>query len=350
MLSQLKAFAGTIGILAGSLAVTSLTCAAAAPSEWPRISGTFLQLLDEHQTWSKQKWEELFASLQALQQKQIVVQWVVSDRRASYLSKRFASGATDVLEEVLRRSDEAGMQVTIGLARTTDYWSRIEGPAPQVSAYFQALRTDSVAAATELKPRLAGHRSFSGWYLPEEIDDVNWRKPDNRKVLLNHITALTTTLHELTPGVPVLLSTFSQGRSSPDGFADFWKTALAQSHVDKLLFQDGIGVRNLNLQELDLYLGALNAAGLGPKVTPVIELFEQTEGPPLDERPFKAKPAAFERILEQLKVEAVGPRQSVFGFSVPEYMTPIGGPLATDLYNRYRAELSVPVDWTSNLK
>lgn len=93
------------------------------------------------------------------------------------------------------------------------------------------------------------------------------------------------------------------------------------------------------MSELEIYLAALKDAGLIGKVSPVVELFEQTEGPPISDKPFEAQPAAWDRIRSQIQLERRFARGFPIGFSVPEYMTPLGGKAAGELYSRYLTEL-----------
>ena len=306
-----------------------------------QLSGTFIQLLDEHRFWTSERWDQLFGYFRELHLNELIVQWVVSDRVAFYPSKVFESSGNDSVAMLLSRADDAGMRVLLGLARTNDYWSRVEGDPKEVRQYLEKLRGESITAAAELAPVVRSHRSFAGWYITEEIDDINWRKQDARDLLITHMTDLTSRLRALTPNATVSVSMFSQARSSPAAFAEFWQTFLKQTKVDRLLFQDGIGVGKLDLPEVEVYLTALKEAGLASSVDPVIELFKQTSGPPIDDHEFKAAPATIERIKDQIHVESRLTSASVIGFSVPEYMTPLGGEAARELYREYLAELQL---------
>jgi hypothetical protein len=68
----------------------------------------------------------------------------------------------------------------------------------------------------------------------------------------------------------------------------------------------------------------------------VVESFTQVEGPPLDENPFRAVPTPIERLLRQLETASRYSSGHVLAFSVPEYMTPLGGEDAERLFREYR--------------
>src|SRR5262249_45342717 len=72
----------------------------------------------------------------------------------------------------------------------------------------------------------------------------------------------------------------------------------------------------------------------------VVELMRQASGPPLDSAPFSAVPGPLDRILRQIEIAAQYSSGGIIGFSVPEYMTPLGGQAANELFSRYRLLIS----------
>jgi hypothetical protein len=77
--------------------------------------------------------------------------------------------------------------------------------------------------------------AFAGWYLPEEIDDINWRIPEARRKLLRHLGRVSASLRKLTPGAGIAISTFSNARMSPAQFRDFWRDAFDHTVLSRVL-------------------------------------------------------------------------------------------------------------------
>lgn len=226
----------------------------------------------------------------------------------------------------------------MGLYLDSEYWSRVaEGQT--TSAYLSGLRGRSLAIARDLTPLMKQQPAFAGWYLPEEIDDSNWQIPEARRELLRHLGLVSASLNELTPGAGIAISTFSNARVSPAQFRDLWAEAFHKSALSRVLLQDGIGVHKLELNEFPLYADALAEAArfAGRDFGIVVELFQQTAGLPLDTGPFHASPAPWERVRAQLDI-AHRFTSCVVGFSVPEYMTPLGIRGAELLYADYLKE------------
>jgi hypothetical protein len=304
-----------------------------AQSARPKISGTFLQLTTDHKNWTEEKWSELFGYFRRLQLSYVIVQWTVYDDTTFY-----GPASDAALEKVLARAAQSGMKVWIGLFHDSQYWNRI-GDRPAVTArYLQQLRSRSLAAARDLAPRLKEHPGFAGWYLPEEIDDINWQRPEVRKELLRHLELESKELRVLAPDANVAISSFSNARLSPAQFQNFWSSVFRATSIGTVFLQDGVGVGKLELDELPLYAGALAQAARaeGRDFRMVVELFRQTSGQPFDSGPFKASPAALQRIRRQLEI-AHQFTDLLVGFSVPEYMTPLGVAGAEQLYRDYLA-------------
>jgi hypothetical protein len=305
----------------------------------PRLGGSFIQVLEEHGNWNSARWDQLFETLNRAGIHELIVQWTVLNGVAIYPSRAFRSIANAPLENILARADAAGMRVLIGLVHETDYWTNIQHDPAAVSAYLSKLRTKSELATHELALVVKSHPSFAGWYVPEEVDDVNWRKPEARKVLFTHISALARELRKETPKATIAISAFSQGKTSPDAYRQFWDDFFQAASLNTVLFQDGLGVNKLDLHEVPMYLQPLRDAAdkHGRTVQCVVELFRQVAGIPIDNSEFKAVPGPIARIREQLGIAARFSTGQIVGFSVPEYMTPAGGEAASQLLGQYLA-------------
>jgi hypothetical protein len=321
------------------LAAALVLAAAPARAADPPLQGTFLQLTQSHGTWTRAQWEALFADLRTLRMRRIVVQWSLHDGTAFYPSQRHRAVERPPLPLLLELADRDQMQVVIGLAADSGYWTSITRDADRVEVYLRRLRLRSEGVAAELAPLARAHASFAGWYVTEEVDDVNWLEPARRALLAGYLRDLTAKLKALTPGAPVAVSAFSNARCDPEALEAFWKALLAAAPVDAVLFQDSVGALKLTLGHLPLYLDTMQRAveGSGRRLGVVVELFEQVGGEPLDRGPFKAVPAAPERVQKQLALVAGRGAAGTLAFTVPDYMRPELGPQAARLWDDYRA-------------
>ncbi len=313
-------------------------CAATGSAPAARLQGTVIQFNPAHELWTRSDWAKLVRSLRALGMTQIVVQWSVADAAAYYRSRQFRSGPMPPLGPLLDLADEANMRVLVGLAHDNGFWTRIGGDPEQVERYLGDLRTRSLQAARELAPLVAQHRSFEGWYLSEEIDDVNWRDPQRRAILGAHLKAVTTELRTLHPRARMAVSGFANAGIDPASLEDFWRSVLGSApELGIVLFQDGVGVGKLKLDELPPVLGAIQRAvnGRSGELRVIVEVFQQTAGPPIDQKPFAAQPAPLGRIRRQMDI-ARPFSSSLLAFTVTDYMNAGGSPPAASLFDQYR--------------
>jgi hypothetical protein len=279
----------------------------------------------------------LFERFAALGLTKLVVQWTCYEN----ISFCDNGPGSCLVETLLHHADRLGMRVLLGLVYRPDYWERIKAPAEERRAYLKELREASLATARELAPRVQQHPSFGGWYLSEEIDDVSWNGPAERRVLVEHLADLSLRLRQLTPGEHLIgVSGFSNGALDEDGLRALWMDVLGTSAIDVLLFQDGIGACKLSLEEFDDYLAAVQQATRWADrlLWVVVETYERVD---CDASDFVARPAPLARIQAQLAVAAAH-ANTLVAFSVPDYMTEFGGAAAAELLRRYRGEVIAP--------
>jgi hypothetical protein len=310
----------------------------------PALQGTFMQLRVD-QRWTDARLRALFLDFRRLGLSRLVVQWTVVGNNAFYPSHTFEALPDPPVEPILALGDEFGIRVRVGLAHDPEFWKHIgiETAPRDLEAYLQRLRRRSIAAARELAPLVRQHRSFEGWFLTEEIDDVNWLVPERRVLMRSYLADLRDALHSLEPAANVAVSGFSNAYCDPATLEAFWRELLSASHIDVLLFQDGIGAHKLELRYCGLYLAAIRRAaeGSGRALSVVAELFDQVEGPPVTDGSFKAVPAQVDRLERQIGLAGEASTDGIFAFSVPDYMVPDAGAdagrLFTDYLKRYRA-------------
>ena len=305
------------------------------------LQGSYIQLLDEHSRWSSLKWQALFDHLAALQVEYVVVQWSAFDRRPFYRAVPVPSAPDMPIESIIHMAYASGMRVLIGLSHDSSYWTRV-ARSDRRAFLAERLRINR-QAALDLRPVVAAHPAFAGWYITEEIDDINWTDPGDRLALFNYLRELSSHLRKLTPNSHVGVSGFVNRRTDPHTLSDFWIELLARAPgIDQVYFQDGIGVDKVTIAELPRYYGAMRDAttAAGRELVPVVEAFRQTAGPPISKGEFKAVPTTMRRLNDQIAIaNSYAPRHVVFG--VPEYMTPSGGETAARLYQQYRSSRGV---------
>ena len=312
-------------LLAAGLAVPFVVrpygLALALAERSPMLSGTFLQLLTEHRTWREEQWVRLFDAFRRLRLSRVIVQWVISESQPFFASPR-AGVVRSPLQMIFELGEKTNIQVIIGLVHDPDYWLRITQPSATVAGYLANRESRIVQLLTEIAPLARNYRSFAGWFMNEEIDDINWHEPAATSVLYSYLQRVSDYLRLALPGAPIAISGFSNAHGTPAQLEVFWRELLsAAPAIGTVLFQDGIGARKLTLENLSQYLRAVRAAtdATGRRLWSVVELFEQTGGAPLDSGEFRASAAPFPRVAAQLQVEAAY-ASALIAFSAADYL------------------------------
>ncbi|HBR14294.1 MAG TPA: hypothetical protein DD723_01975 [Candidatus Omnitrophica bacterium] len=300
------------------------------------LKGTFIQLLSAHQGWTKEDWEGLFAYLRQLKVSYLIVQWSVFDKLEFFNDGNNQSRVDAPLNFILNEAEKAGMNVFVGLELDPDYWNEIARDTSFVKNYLADMSHASKELADRLAPLVKKYDSFQGWYITQEIDDSNWRTFESQQILFDHLNDLGAHLHKLFPDKRVALSGFCNAEMTPGVFELFWDSLLKATPIDIVLFQDGIGADKLTFAQLPEYLASLHRATQinSRQLQVVVELFKQVTGNDTLSTQFAAEAAELERVQKQIMIDAAYGSDLV-AFSIPEYMTPLGGPQAEKLFKEY---------------
>ncbi|ADJ29584.1 DUF4434 domain-containing protein [Nitrosococcus watsonii] len=301
-----------------------------------KFTGTFLQLRINQEDWQIQEWAELISNLKKLEISKLIIQWSLYDDVPFYAIDNYQEIKNSPLNTIMELADAAGIKVLVGLAHDSGYWDNIDHDPAWVEVYLRKLLSRSSSVAEELTPLLVKHTSFGGWYITEEIDDINWRGQMARQLIINYLDRLSTYLHTITPNKKVAISCFTNAAIDPDTFKEFWESLLQPTSIDMVLFQDGIGAKKLDFSSLPLYLEAIQEATeiSSRELYIITEIFQTISDPDNNFSPFQAVPADFNRIEGQLEI-ASRYSQNIIAFSIPDYMIPETGTKARRLFEKY---------------
>ena len=314
---------------------TSQPATAAEACQTRNVSRTFMQLWRADATRPPQEWSARFAHLRRLGFSEVILQWTSYGSFVIYSDSRPGYASQSSLDTLVHTAQQHQIKLWLGLHYDPDFWSNIQGTAHLTDAYLHrrlfemSMRLNALVANVE-RADPAGE-TIAGWYISDEIDDVNWQTLTRRDVLLHYLTALRRLLHDKRPAWPVIISGFSNGKQPPQQWAAFWQDVLQRSGIDTLLFQDGIGVEKLSLPALEVYLAALGQR-LGPSHNAfgvIVELFTL---PAAGSGQTTTEAAAFPRIVKQLELARAYSRGPITVFSAPDHLLPERGQQAKKLH------------------
>lgn len=234
---------------------------------------------------SAEQWSTLMQTLHRQGFDTLVLQWT------RYGTAFADESGTQQLTLRAAAAQAAGLKVIVGLHADPDFFSRQKQSAAALEHYLGRLRVADLQQAQ----RWADASSFKpdGWYLSAEIDDLNWRSPERRALLLSWLGD-TRQLLAKRDSRPVFISSFFAGNMTPESYAGML-TDIKNRGIS-VWVQDGLGVKTLDKTQRQLYLDA--AAGCrtnAPARGIVYEIFDVTPG-----KTFSAQPLAEKERATQL--------------------------------------------------
>jgi len=327
--------------LAISIAVSSTAVAAAfedeevarrkhrydGPCHTLGVTRTYFDFSERHLQWSLSEWRGLFASFADLGLNEVVLRSTSGPGLSIYESEQLESADAEIaspLEGLVMAARETGVRVWVGLHAPENSDALAQMTNDEVDTYFlarleqqQELLLPLTLALLSMDPNGS---VFRGWYVSDRVDADLWIRGDHLKTLNSYLRQTRTMLERVQPGWPVMISAHARGSRSLSEIAKGWTAVLEGTRIDVFLFQDGVGYRNLPINDLDNWLSVLSdevqtdSRSLGVVVEPFdvgSALVASTS----------AEPAPFARVIRQLESARLHGREPVTMFSVSEYLS-----------------------------
>jgi hypothetical protein len=235
------------------------------------------------------QWREKVKEISELGFRYLVLQEIALDGKTFYPSKLappFRLGCEDPLEAVLAAADEVDIKFFIG----NDFWDDVhKGPYLMKDPAIRRLRAK---AMEEVTGRYGHHRSFHGWYFPNEA----YLMPYFDELFIDYVNDCARIAKTLMPASVNIIAPYNiRAEKSDDKFV----RQLERMNIEIIAYQDGIGVGHTKPGEPARYFEHLYKAhqeASRARIWADIELFyfeDKTQGNLL--------PADFPRILRQME-------------------------------------------------
>ncbi|HVO76528.1 MAG TPA: DUF4434 domain-containing protein [Candidatus Bathyarchaeia archaeon] len=293
----------------------------------PPITGTFIQYQDWMMKLDEAAWRRELDAMRRAGISVVIVQWLQLDN-ASFIPRD--ERAPDPTRVILEYADTHDMRVYVGLSYADFWWKRLRD-----EQYLYRAFDRSAHVAREAWKRYGRHRSFSGWYLPQEIKEANY-PPQYIIRLHDFLKRLGDYCRSLSGGKPVAIAPAMLGLNSLDQIQREYTALLLGSGVDILILQDGIGARdwgpdleNQIAQHFSVVHNACRTAGVA--MWSDVEIFRHGATPAV------SVPAPIARIRKQIAAEAPFVTSFVM-FDFFHYMSPYRGEAQKRLYDDYLRE------------
>ena len=295
-------------------------------------TGTFIQLNRGNVARSVDDWSADMSSMKGIGITHLIIQWC-SEPSISYFETESLPHEEqyDAVAHILSAAADQKMTVTLGLQQDPFYWSQITARDRVLRDYFLTRVARHAKVQAALLERFGGQAAWTGYYIPDEIDDLTWRQPGKAKRVKDYVALMCRVLREHDASRPISISAFFRSRTAPDVFVASMRNIISTNSVDKLLLQDGLGNEDPAPRYIPLYYEAFQKAWPADYASLgcVIEVFNQVSAM---SEPFKATPATPERVRIQLD-HASKFFSDLILFTYSDYANPALGEEAKKLYD-----------------
>ncbi|MEA4862572.1 MAG: DUF4434 domain-containing protein [Victivallaceae bacterium] len=277
------------------------------------------------------QWEALLSDMAGIGMEYIVLMGSALDNKTFYKSRHFESyplATEDPMQVMFDAADKLGIRIFV----SNDFYG--SWMYPEKMFFDPEVRQRRELAMAEIVERFGHHKSFYGWYWPNELDIY----PNYSELFIEYCRNCKRFADSLLAGKKALIAPYGTFHLFVD---DKFLDQLDRLEVDFVAYQDEIGVRKANIEWTPFYFERLKQAHdkVGKaELWADMEVF-QFEGP-IYKTPLH--PAPIERILKQL--EGISPFvERVLIYQYPGLMSKPGTiarhatPEATRLYSEYNA-------------
>lgn len=266
-----------------------------------KIDGTFFEFrhhnTPEGKYWNPalekftgEQWREKIREISALGMEYTVVMATALYGRCYFKSSVFPFAdipCEDPIEEILSEADECGVKVFLGNGFYGDWRKAGE------NIKSQAVIDRSFRAMDELAVLYGHHKSFYGWYFPDETCIILRFSKD----FIKYVNLCSGRCRELTPDKKTLIAPYGTNLVLS---SDYFVRSLAETDVDFIAYQDEVGVKKTKVDRTEKIFEKLRRAhdkAGRAELWADIELFD------FEGMVYKSAliPASFERIKKQIE-------------------------------------------------
>ncbi|MDC0534823.1 DUF4434 domain-containing protein [Francisellaceae bacterium] len=205
-----------------------------------QIQAVFFQPWEHYLEENKYNWNDIFDHLAQSNIHQIVIQWTQYGN--SNLLNDESHG--NLFEGIVESAKQHHIKIVFGLYQDPDYFKKIQSPKTNTMAYFNQLRDKSISVAREIIELYGNENVIAGFYIPQEIDNVNWNTSDKTSALKIYLRMLNAEIDTISEFYPVYISGFYNLTTPIKEYALMWKQILEDVPI-QVLMQNGVGAMSI---------------------------------------------------------------------------------------------------------
>ena len=200
--------------------------------------------------FTAEQWKEKVREIKEIGMEYLVLMGVAAFGYAFYptkLAPRFELACEDPLEAVLSAADEVGIKFFV----SNDFW----GDGRNADKMMQDIGIKKIRemAMVEIAARYSHHKSFYGWYFPNE----SYLHPYLDEFFIDYMNDCAKIAKSLTPDCVNIIAPYNIKAEKAD---DNYVKQLERMNIEIIAYQDGVGVNSTKLGEPAIYFEHLYKA------------------------------------------------------------------------------------------
>lgn len=306
-----------------------------------KIDGTFFEFRHHNtaegkywnpalEKFTAEQWREKIREISFIGMEYVVVMATALYERCYFKSSVFPFAdmpCDDPIEAILDEADKCGVKIFLGNGFYGDWRKAGE------NIKSQAVIDRSFKAMDELAVLYGHHKSFYGWYFPDETCIILRFSKD----FIKYVNLCSARSRELTPEKKTLIAPYGTNLVLA---SDYFARSLAETDVDFIAYQDEVGVKKTGVDRTEKIFERLRRAhdkAGRAALWADIELFD------FEGMVYKSAlvPAPFERIKKQIE-NAAPYVDKILSYQYPGLMNPAdssafaGHAKSVELYEDYK--------------
>ena len=252
------------------------------------LTGSFFQLWNtagcQCGQWTQERWQQEFETMKSVCQDTVIIQYSIWENASSDVAW-YPTNLPGIfyketaLDKIMAAAEVEGMKVFIGLYFNED-WNTF---TKTDSTYYLNLYNKQQTVIDELWTRYGSNPAFYGWYIPQEIDDLNWQKDPAKSLVINYFKDVSDYCKTKSSTKPVMIASFFGLYQPADVEESWWNDFFTTvTNIDINAPQDGIGVgHSTSFLDVAQYYTAIKNACDANGVTfgADVESFKPSGGP-----------------------------------------------------------------------
>ena len=250
--------------------------------------------------WNEERWTEELLALKDAGVEELIIQ-TIADTKHKYATyptdmSDYEYNGVDMIGNALRAADSVGIRIRLGLGFNDEWWVK----NAMDRNWLMKEAEDNKNIFREIIAKYGEHKSIGGWYIPYEFYQftaVTGNYQSNLNVFLKEIASEIKSKSDK----DIMISPFYNSNYSwvmpLKSWSKMVENAMRDTGIDILALQDGIGVKNITIKQLDSLFSytKISTDKLGVRLYGNVETFDST--------PEGNVPASIDRIKSQLLIQ-----------------------------------------------